>query len=177
MSSRGEDSAAILAGVLQIEREGVSFFEKAHVLVGDPRVREVFDKLAEAKREQLRSLEENLKALNVHAVAKEEQKGLAYPFADFEKAECYVCGYSTGVTEIPESCPRCGASRFAFEKEISLRRAWEIAEEGSYSALKILGEAEKDSESMVKHVLAEQVNLEQKLLEEARRQLEQAGKI
>lgn len=163
--------------VLQIEREGVSFFEKAHVLVGDPRVREVFDKLAEAKREQLRSLEESLRALNVPATAKDDRKSLAYPLADFEKAECYVCGYSTGLKEIPESCPRCGASRYAFEKEVSFRRAWEIAEEGSDSALKILGEAEKDAEPTVKHILAEQISFEQKLLDEARRQLEQAKKV
>lgn len=171
MSAHGRDSAGVLVRVLQVEREGAAFFEKAHVLVRDPRVREVFDRFAVAKKEQLRSLEESLKALSVPIAAGEQRKEPTYPLAEFQNAECYVCGYSTDIPVTPESCPRCGASKYTFEKEISLRRAWEIAKAGSYATLRILGEAEKEADPKVKPVLAAQISLEQKLLDEAKRQL------
>ena len=83
-----------------------------------------------------------------------------------------MCGYGVESGEVPESCPRCGASRYAFEKEISLRKAWELAENGSRTTLKILADAEKEATPAVRPIIARQMQLEQRLLDETRKELE-----
>src|SRR5438132_4850611 len=52
------------------------------------------------------------------------------------KVECYVCGFVAETKAMPSVCPSCGAARYAFEKEIALAKAWEIASEtGRHSAV------------------------------------------
>src|SRR6266550_658781 len=45
------------------------------------------------------------------------------------EVECYVCGFVADTKAMPNVCPSCGAARYAFEKEIALTKAWEIASE------------------------------------------------
>ncbi len=171
MSTRVRGSADSVAKALQAEKDGVAFFEKAYSVSNDPRVRGVFERLAAAKKVHLRNLEDGLRDLHM-AAAGEARHSTAYPFADILKTECYVCGYGVESGEVPESCPRCGASRYAFEKEISLRKAWELAENGSRTTLKILADAEKEATPAVRPIIAKQMQLEQRLLDETRKELE-----
>jgi hypothetical protein len=172
MNVRGRKTENQLARVLQAAKEGVVFFERAHALANDPRVREVFGKLMNTRKERLRSLEENLGEASLQLPEAEGQSPRIYPIEELRKKECYVCGYSTDLDTIPESCPRCGASRYAFEKEITETRAWELAESGARITLEILGEAEKEVEASVKPILAKQIQLEQRILNETRKVLE-----
>src|SRR5438046_1879505 len=43
--------------------------------------------------------------------------------------ECYACVFGAHTKAMPNQCPSCGAARYAFEKEIALTKAWEIASE------------------------------------------------
>jgi len=52
-----------------------------------------------------------------------------YPLDAVAKVECYVCGFVAETKTMPSVCPSCGAARYAFEKEIALTKAWEIASE------------------------------------------------
>src|SRR5438046_8217025 len=52
-----------------------------------------------------------------------------YPLDAVAKVECYVCGFVGETKAMPSVCPSCGAARYAFEKEIALAKAWEIASE------------------------------------------------
>jgi len=172
MSARGKKLEDLLARVFQAEREGVAFFEKAHSVANDPRVREVFDKLLNIRKESLRSLEESLSEARLQSPGAKGQPSSIYPLEEIQKKDCYVCGYSTDIEAVPESCPRCGASRYAFEKEITVREAWEFAESGSRNTLDILNDAEKHAESTIKQVLAKQIQIEKSVLDDTRKELE-----
>src|SRR5438876_970516 len=52
-----------------------------------------------------------------------------FPLDAVAKVECYVCGFVAETKAMPSVCPSCGAARYAFEKEIALAKAWEIASE------------------------------------------------
>ena len=176
MSARGKKTDLAIARVLQAEKEGVVFFETAHAAANDPRVREVFARLLNTKKESLRSLEEGLKEARLQLPESKGEAPRVYPLDDIQRRECYVCGYSTDNESIPDSCPRCGASRYAFEKEITVRKAWELAESGSRVTLEILSDAERQAEAEVKQILARQIQLEQSLLNETRKALESSRK-
>ena len=172
MSARGKKTDNPIARALQAAKAGVVFFERAHTVASEPRVREVFGKLLSTKKESLRSLEENINEAHVQLPEAEVQLPRIYPLEELQKKECYVCGYSTDADMIPESCPRCGASRYAFEKEITVEEAWELAESGARVTLEILSEAEREAEPGVKPILAKQIQLEQRVLDETRKELE-----
>ncbi len=163
---------------IQLEKDGMIYFDGAHKLVDNPRLREVFKKLADAKREQLKNFEDDLKSLNVSLseVVGEAQPTSAYPLLEVQRAECYVCGHTVNIATIPDSCPRCGASIHAFEKEMGFKRAREITEAGSRTILTVLGEAEKEADEKLKKVLGRQIQIEQQLLDQARKELEIIGK-
>jgi len=159
--------------VYLIEYEGITYFKKAHSIANDPQVRHIFERLLDIKKEHLRKLEEGFKKLGKSPPSMtEKQHTGAYPLDDIQKAECYVCGHTTEIGDIPESCPRCGASHHAFEKEITMRKAWKIAESGSHTALKVLKEIEKQVNAKIKPMISRQVQLEKVLLDEARKELE-----
>jgi ribosomal protein L37E len=176
MSARGKKTENPISRALQAAKEGVEFFERAHIVANEPRVREVFGRLLDTKKESLRSLEENLKEARLQPPEAEGKLPRIYPLEELQKKECYVCGYGTDSETIPESCPRCGASRYAFQKEITLEKAWEMAESGSRVTLEILSEAEREAEAKVKPVLAKQIQLEQRILNETRKELESQRK-
>ena len=173
MRKRSDDWKRAASLAVQLEKDAPVFFEMAKGLAGDPRVREVFGMLAEAKREQLRKFTDDLKSKGVSLppVAKAVKLPAVFPIADFQKAECYVCGYSVEIAAIPDSCPRCGASKYAFEREIDPGRALEIAESGSHATAGLLRDAEKGADERLKPVIARQLQMEQEMLEEARREL------
>jgi len=49
-----------------------------------------------------------------------------FPFEEYSSIECSVCGYGTRSDAIPETCPSCGAARYAFERDVSPDRAWDL---------------------------------------------------
>ncbi len=116
---------AALGVILRLERDGVSFHRRASAIAADPRVRQLFERLAREREESLTALEDALSESK--AVQASAEGPSPYPFDAVEKVECYACGYVAD--EIPPSCPSCGAARYAFEKEFKTSMAWEIAVE------------------------------------------------
>src|SRR2546428_7467085 len=95
------------------------------------RVKVAFEELGRHKKDQLSRLE---------SVAGSGAKDAAvmpgiYPMNVVAKVECYVCGFVAETKAMPNTCPNCGAARYAIVKEIYLLKAWEnYAEAGSNSA-------------------------------------------
>src|SRR2546428_2362353 len=82
-----------------------------------------FENLGRHKKDQLARLE---------SVAGSGPKEAAvmpgiYPMNVVAKVECYVFGFVAETKAMPNTCPNCGAARYAFEKEISLSKAKAIA--------------------------------------------------
>ena len=101
----------------------------------------IFTRLARTKQDHAKLLRERAASLGVRS-GRAAAAPSVYPTDAFAKVECYVCGYTA--SEIPGSCPKCGAARYAFEKEISRATAWELAASGARSTLAFLqGLAEK----------------------------------
>ena len=118
--AQGPDPLAAAVGAVA---EGVTFYDLAHVAAADVRVKIAFEDLGVRKRTQLEKLE---------ALAGSEARSAApapgfYPIADVSRLECYVCGHILETQAHPAQCPKCGAAGYAFEKEITLAKAWQIA--------------------------------------------------
>ncbi len=179
MSAKVEGPLRKVSLALQLEKDGAIYFDRAHKLVDNPRLREAFRKFAESKREQLKNFEDGLKSLNIspQEMAEKAQPTSAYPLLEVQKAECYVCGHTVDIAMIPDSCPRCGASIHAFEKEMGFKKAKEITEAGSRAILTALGDAEKEADEKLKKVLTKQIQIEQQLLDKARKELESHKEI
>src|SRR2546427_149118 len=101
------------------------------------RVKVAFEELGRHKKDQLARLE---------SVAGSGPKEAAvmpgiYPMNVVAKVECYVCGFVAETKAMPNTCPNCGAARYAFEKEISLSKAWEIAADAGRKSATLLGES------------------------------------
>lgn len=116
----GPDPLAAAVGAVA---EGVSFYDLAHVAAADVRVKVTFEDLGARKRSQL----DRLEALVGLEARKAAPAPGFYPIADVSKLECYVCGHVLDTQARPAQCPKCGAAGYAFEKEIALSKAWEIA--------------------------------------------------
>jgi len=112
-----------LAAVLKLERDGVAFFRRANAVAADPRVRQLFERLARSREESARLLEDAASKAGIHITP----RGVAnpYPFEAVAQVECYACGYLA--EEIPSSCPQCGAARYSFEKEFTKATVWGTA--------------------------------------------------
>ena len=126
MSARRNVSASSIADALQAEDEAVDFFEQVQSATRDPRLKETLQELARQKREHAMSLRDMIKKLDIE-IPERRGKPKFYPLAELQKVECYVCGHAADSKSIPESCPRCGASKYAFEKEIGIKKMWEMA--------------------------------------------------
>ncbi len=174
MSGQGMKVSDALQRILRIERDAVMFFEKIHRIAYEPIMRDLFEKLTIVKREHLKMLEEGMRGLGNDVLKTEPSAELEiiYPITELEKAECYVCGFMTRVDAIPDACPRCGASKYAFEKEITPKKIWEIAQKGSHRVLKLLDEVEKEAGAKTEHVVNGLRRLEQRLYDEALRELD-----
>ncbi len=112
-----------LGTVLKLERDGAAFFRRANTVAADPRVRQLFDRLARQREEDVHLIEDAIATAGLRPPAATGHT--PYPFEAVSKVECYACGYVTD--EIPTSCPKCGAARYAFEKEFGKSTVWEIA--------------------------------------------------
>jgi len=146
----------------QVGRDGVAFFQRANRLASDPRVKFIFGRAAEEYASAVKVLE---------PVAKGKGKPKApalFPSEEYEKIECYVCGFETTVDDLPEACPSCGAARYAFEKEVSQDRAWDLVARTTKDVIaftKKSGAGVKDAKA--KDALAKAVSIHRGLLAEA----------
>ena len=118
--AQGLDPLAVAVGAVV---EGVTFYDLAHVVAADMRVKVTFEGLGRRKREQLSRLEAKVGG----EVARAAPAPGFYPLADVSRLECYVCGHTIDTGTKPAQCPNCGAAGYAFEREITLAKAWEIA--------------------------------------------------
>ena len=114
---------ASLGALLKLERDGLTFHRRASAIAADPRVRQLFERLAREREEALSALEDAVGKAGVTPPT--STAPTVYPFEAVAKVECYACGYVS--EEIPPSCPSCGAARYAFEKEFKPSMAWEIS--------------------------------------------------
>src|SRR5205814_10270785 len=100
-------------------------------------VKVAFEELGRRKKEQLAKLEAVAGPNAAHAAV---MPGI-YPLDAVAKVECYVCGFVADTKAMPNQCPSCGAARYAFEKEIALTKAWEIASETERHATVLIRES------------------------------------
>jgi len=121
-SIRGGEREALVAALGAV-LEGVTFYDLANLVVADTRVKLTFEQLGLRKRAQLERLEPVVGA-GLREIA--PRPGI-YPLEVVSRTECYVCGYGVETAAMPAQCPKCGAARYAFEKEIAQAMAWEIA--------------------------------------------------
>ncbi len=147
--------------------EGVTFYELAHVISADTRVKVTFEDLGRRKAAQLERLE---------ALAGPSAKDAAlypnlYPLDAVAKAECYVCGHVVETRNLPNQCPKCGTARYTFEKEIALTKAWEIAAETARKSAELFRDLASRSPAAVKALLEEFAEEDQALAAEAGKEL------
>ena len=161
---------ASLGAVLKLERDGAAFFRRANVIAADPRVRQVFDRLAREREEGARLVEK--------AAAKAAMRIVPlggpnpYPFEAIAKLECYACGYVT--EEIPTSCPQCGAARYAFEREFTKAMIWGTALSSGKAVCQGVQAAIPHAKGEVRAALETLLKREQALLKEAEGELASA---
>lgn len=147
--------------------EGLAFYELAHRVAADTRVKVTFEDLGRRKTGQLKRLE---------ALAEPSAKDAAprpgiFPLDSVSKAECYVCGHVVETKSLPEQCPKCGTARYTFEKEISLAKAWGIAGEAARKSAVLFRQAATHPPAKARSVLEELAREEDDLAKEAGHEL------
>lgn len=130
----------------------------------------IFSRLARIKQDHVKLLRERAAALGVRSGQPAVAPPL-YPIDAFAKVECYVCGYAA--TNIPESCPKCGAAGYAFQKEIGKVTAWGLAVSGARSTLAFLRSLE-DKHPTARPLLDSLRTAEETFVREAEAQLAEA---
>ena len=161
---------ALLGPVLKIERDGVSFFRRANEVAADPRVKQVFERLARDRAESARILEDAAAKAGIRVTPAGGPS--PYPFEAVAKVECYACGFVAD--EIPSSCPQCGAARYSFEKEFTKGTVWEIARSSGTAVSQAVQAAIPDLKGDLRAVLEALLRREQALLREAEGELASA---
>ncbi len=151
LTSKGGRESDALARAIGAVVEGLTFYDLAHVAVAEMRVKVAFEDLGRHLRDQLSKLESVAGPSARHAAV---MPGI-YPIDAVAKVECYVCGYAAETKAMPNQCPNCGAARYAFEKEIALTKAWEIAAETGRKSANLLREAAAHTQGRTKAVLEE----------------------
>jgi len=167
LTSKGGKESDALARAFGALVEGLTFYDLANVAVAEMRVKVAFEELGRHKKDQLARLE---------SVAGSSAKDAAvmpgiYPINVVAKVECYVCGFVAETKAMPNNCPNCGAARYAFEKEITLSKAWEIAAEAGRKSAILFGESAAHTGGRAKAVLEELARDEQGQAVQADRQL------
>ena len=167
MTSKGGKESDALARVIGAVVEGVTFYDLAHVAVAEMRVKITFEELGLRKKAQLAKLE---------AIAGGSARDAAvlpgiYPLDAVAKVECYVCGYVAETKSMPSQCPNCGAARYAFEKEIGLNKAWEIAAEAGRKSAVLFHDAASLAVGSAKTSLQELAHEEEGGVAQADKQL------
>ena len=151
MTSKGGKESDVLGRALGAVLEGLTFYDLANAAVAEMRVKVAFEELGLRKKAQLAKLE---------AVAGPNAKEAAvmpgiYPIDAVAKVECYVCGFAAETKAMPSQCPNCGAARYAFEKEIALSKAWQIAAETGRSSAVLFRTSAARAEGPTRAVLEE----------------------
>jgi predicted Zn-ribbon and HTH transcriptional regulator len=123
VTSKGGKESDALARAVGAIVEGLTFYDLANSAVAEVRVKVAFEELGRRKKDQLTRLEGVTGPTARDAAV---MPGI-YPLDAVATVECYVCGYVAETKAMPSQCPNCGAARYAFEKEIALAKAWEIA--------------------------------------------------
>jgi len=149
--------------IAQVDRDGATFFHRANLLAADPRVKFIFGRAAE-------EFENARKVLAPLAKGKGKARVPSFfPFEEYDKIECYVCGHVADADDLPEACPGCGAARYAFEREVSQGRAWELVMQTTKDVLAFsrkVGAAVGDAKA--KEALAKAAGIRKGLLGEAK---------
>ena len=167
MTSKGGKESDALARAFGALVEGLTFYDLANVAVAEMRVKVAFEELGRRKKDQLARLE-NVAGSGARAAA--VMPGI-YPMNVVATVECYVCGFVAETNAMPSNCPNCGAARYAFEKEISLSKAWEIAADAGRKSATLFGESAAHTEGRAKTVLEELARDEEGHAVQAARQL------
>ena len=94
-----------------------------------------------------------------------------YPIDAVAKVECYVCGFVAETKAMPNQCPSCGAARYAFEKEIALTKAWEIAAQTGRSSAVLFRKSATHAAGAARAVLEELAQEDEGQATQADRQL------
>src|SRR3989304_3252855 len=87
------------------------------------------------------------------------------------KVACYVGGYTADAKSLPNQCPKCGAARYAFEKEIALSKAWEIASDTGRKSAAVFRDAAGHVHGRAKTVLEDLAREEDQQAAAAAKQL------
>lgn len=147
--------------------EGQTFYQLAHLVAADTKVKVTFEDLGRRKAGQLTKLEPAVAAGAKDAALR---PGI-FPIESVSKVECYVCGHVTDTRSMPEQCPKCGTARYTFEREISLAKAWEIAGESARKSAALFHELASQAEGPGKSVLEALAKEEDALASEAGHEL------
>ncbi|HWM50401.1 MAG TPA: hypothetical protein VNO76_03530 [Thermoplasmata archaeon] len=167
MTSKGGKDSDALARALGAVVEGITFYDLANAAVAEMRVKVAFEELGRRKKSQLARLEAVAGPSATHAAV---MPGI-YPIDAVSKVECYVCGFAAETKSMPNQCPSCGAARYAFEKEIALTKAWQIASETGHRSAGILRAAASQVAAPVRAVLEELAREDEGQASQAERQL------
>lgn len=158
--SSGSDSLSTALGAVL---EGLTFYEFAHLIAADTRVKVTFEDLQRRKTSQLKRLEPLVRPTAKDAAP---QPGI-FPLDSVSKAECYVCGHVVETKALPSQCPKCGTARYTFEKEIALTKAWEVAGDAARKSAVLFRDLAAQTSGQAKSVLEELAREEDDLAREA----------
>lgn len=147
--------------------EGLTFYDLANAAVAEMRVKVAFEELGRRKKAQLARLEA---VVGPNAKDAAVMPGI-YPIDAVERVECYVCGFAAETKAMPNQCPSCGAARYAFEKEIALAKAWEIAAETGRSTAVLFRSSAAQAPPATRAVLEELAREDEGQATQADRQL------
>lgn len=154
----------------QVDRDGVAFFRRVKSLSADPRVKFIFGRAAEEFERALEALEEAPGA---------KAKGKAptvFPFEQYDRMQCIVCGHEAKGKEPPEACPACGAMRYAFERDVKQDEAWDLIVRTTKESLTIARKvAQGTAKDAAKEAAARAIAIQKALLEEAKEERARAG--
>lgn len=167
MTSKGGKDSDALARAIGAIVEGITFYDLANAAVAEMRVKVAFEDLGRRKRAQLSKLE------SVAGPTAKEAAVLpgVFPMDAVSKVECYVCGYVAETKSMPSQCPNCGAARYAFEKEIALSKAWEIAADTARKSAALFRDAASHTHGAAKDTLEALATGEEDEAAQAARQL------
>ncbi len=167
MTAKHSSGLGSLSTALGAVLEGLTFYELAHLIAADTRVKVTFEDLQRRKTAQLKKLEPLVLPTAKDAAP---QPGI-FPLDSVSKAECYVCGHLVETKALPSQCPKCGTARYTFEKEIALRKAWEVAGEAARKSAVLFRDAAAQATGKANSVLEELAREEDELSKEAGHEL------
>ncbi len=147
--------------------EGLMFYELAHLIAADTRVKVTFEDLQRRKAAQLARLE----PLVPPGAREAAPRPGIFPLDSVSKAECYVCGHVVETKALPSQCPKCGTARYTFEKEIALAKAWEVAGETARRSAALFREGAASASGEAKSALEQLAHEEDELSSEAGHEL------